>query len=747
VVVGRFRPWLAGVILLALASTSASAGDLDEIAAPGTAALAAARARLTPAQRKIDRRLHSLTWPALRTARRGPLVPYENVADPARVYVRVGEAAGDAARRLRDMGATVELADQARGRLQAVVSGARLRALADEPWVVSIRPAERGRPRTGTVTSEGDAASHADMVRALGYDGTGVTVAVISDGIDHASSAVASGDLPTVTVPAAPGCTPGSGDEGTALLEIVHDLAPGAPLLFSGGGASGLAFANAVGCLQAAGARVIVDDLGFFDEPYFEDGPVALAVRAAVDAGVSYHTAAGNDAQAHVEQPFRASTNDFHDFNGGPVDQADDMVVPPGGTAICVLQWNDPFGGSANDYDLGIFDASLNLITASTNLQTGSQDPLEIAGVINNSASPQVIKVAIQKSAGADRLLDLFCPGAFLLQYDTPAGSIFSQAALPEAVTVGAIDVSDPGLQVVESYSSEGPVTIFFPSPAMRAKPDIAGFDGVQITNAGGFPPGCPPDCRFFGTSAAAPHSAAVAALLLDKMPTLLPSEVALALRAGADDVGIPGFDATSGAGRLDALRAVGNVCLPGDTCDDGNVCTVDACNGRTCTHTAVQCDDGNACNGVEMCDPAIGCVAGQPLACDDGDACTVDSCDPSAGCRFVDLPSLDFVSCALEQHLRPLLPSPAGERSPRGVRTARALLARLGKADGEVNAARKAAPRQARKRLARADHLVARIEKLALRRSGELGIAVAGPIATQAATIMTRIRDVRQAL
>ena len=82
------------------------------------------------------------------------------------------------------------------------------------------------------------------------------------------------------------------------MLEIVHDLAPGAELLFASGIESPLAFIQAVECLTAAGANVIVDDLGFFGEPYFEDGPIAQAVRSAVAAGVSYHTAAGNSARS-----------------------------------------------------------------------------------------------------------------------------------------------------------------------------------------------------------------------------------------------------------------------------------------------------------------------------------------------------------------------------------------------------------------------------------------------------------------
>src|SRR5204862_128481 len=78
---------------------------------------------------------------------------------------------------------------------------------------------------------------------------------------------------------------------------------------------------------------------------------------------------------------------------------------------------------------------------------------------------------------------------------------------------------------------------------------------GVSISNAGGFP-ACPPFCTFFGTSAATPHSAAVAALLLSKNPTLTPAHIQDALRGGALDIGPAGFDDAAGAGRLDALAA-----------------------------------------------------------------------------------------------------------------------------------------------------------------------------------------------
>ena len=115
-----------------------------------------------------------------------------------------------------------------------------LRRLARLSIVRSVEPVRSGLLRTGSVTSEGDAASGAPQARATGFDGTGVTVGVISDGVDR----LAPLDRAPATCPPArasrsvPGCAAGSGDEGTAMLEIVHDLAPGATLRFSEGSAT-----------------------------------------------------------------------------------------------------------------------------------------------------------------------------------------------------------------------------------------------------------------------------------------------------------------------------------------------------------------------------------------------------------------------------------------------------------------------------------------------------------------------------
>jgi subtilisin family serine protease len=235
-------------------------------------------------------------------------------ADPPRspegklqVYVDCSRLGAEQLAALEQAGVTVDGVELDRGRVRGSIDPAALDLVAGFSWVHAVRPVDRAVVRAGSATTEGDAAARADLVRAQGLDGSGVVVGVISDGIDHLRDAQQSGDLPEVAVPNG-GCRRGNGDEGTALLEIVHDVAPGAQLLFAGP-ADSFEMVEAVECLFAAGADVIVDDLGFFGEPFFEDGPVAEAVRGAVKGGVSYHSSAGNEAEEHLEQDFVAMPN------------------------------------------------------------------------------------------------------------------------------------------------------------------------------------------------------------------------------------------------------------------------------------------------------------------------------------------------------------------------------------------------------------------------------------------------------
>jgi hypothetical protein len=147
------------------------------------------------------------------------------------------------------------------------------------------------------------------VVTALGYTGAGVKVGVISNGVASLSIVQASGDLGPVKV--LPGQA-GSGDEGTAMLEIVHDLAPGAQLFYATADPTISQFAQNIRDLRAAGCDIIVDDVAYFAESPFQRGQSAAvasttngglvteAVAAVTAAGALYFSSAGNEGSART---------------------------------------------------------------------------------------------------------------------------------------------------------------------------------------------------------------------------------------------------------------------------------------------------------------------------------------------------------------------------------------------------------------------------------------------------------------
>jgi len=68
--------------------------------------------------------------------------------------------------------------------------------------------------------------------------------------------------------------------------------------------------------------------------------------------------------------------------------------------------------------------------------------------------------------------------------------------------------------------------------------------------------------------------------------------------------------------------------------CDDGNLCTNDSCDAtaKACVNAAnaAACDDGDKCTSGDKCS-ATKCMPGTPMVCDDGNPCTVDACDKVA--------------------------------------------------------------------------------------------------------------------
>jgi len=545
--------------------------------------------------------------------------------------------------------------------VQAEIPIQMIRRVEDLPFVRYIRLPDYGftSDSTGSIDSQGDHILQAGAVRsAMNVNGYGINVGVISTGIGGifagncttscgpitnsptSPSPITLGDLPNAigvrtnnvltavnAVSQASG-TPCDGSltatksfrangdledaaegpagaEGTAMLEIVHDLAPCASLSFTNFDTS-LSFEEAVNSL-AASNDVVVDDVFFTMSSY--DGTSSVSVNTAdalnnnANAIRAYITSAGNFALDHYSGtftpsgvdgfPYTGETGELHLFTGvipsGPpqpdvtpppyqtIDtqgfgrQPFDPLInlPPGETITVSLSWNDPVGASSNNYDLflvpltcasssGILPTppctiSGSQVESSMNPQTGTQDPFQSLSYTNSSATATVtLGIVIQNvnDAAQPVIFDMFITGYGAKEnspnhnFNTVSGSIPAQSdagGTPVSViSVGAINeiqCSSPDncTGLVEGFSSQGPTQVTPQVSVPSTKPNIVAVDGVCIDGAGGFGNPVPANVNcsvaapysytpklFGGTSAAAPHVAAIAALTLQMAPCIL---------------------------------------------------------------------------------------------------------------------------------------------------------------------------------------------------------------------------------
>ncbi len=543
--------------------------------------LHAAKAARTPVQRKIASRLldAAATDGGVRTE----------------VDIRA-DVTPELLARIEALGGEVVDAHPRWRAVRAAMPVGAVEALAAADAVQTIGPAVPAATRNAASAAaekvdvtEGDAAHGASSARVEhGVDGTGIVVGVMSDGVATLAARQATGDLPAgVRIVAGQG---GTGDEGTALLEIVHDLAPGAELMFATGLGSSARFAANVTALCEQGAHIIVDDVFHFREPPFQDGIIAQAMESAVDDGCFVLSAAGNagnandDTSSTWEGDFRAAAADadapalgdaseknaavFHDFGDGALANG----IVDSGRAFG-LSWADPLGASANDYDLFLLDDDGEVVAASTNDQDGTQDPFEL--ILGGSAGERLVVV---KYSGADRYLRLSGLPTGRLEFGTPGG-VADHSGAERVVAVGAVHAGSAtgdggvfaGGEPVATYSSDGPRRVFFEAEGtpltpgdflasggvVRAKPEVVAADCVS-TSTPGF-------SHFCGTSAAAPHAAAIGALLLEAAGGprgLTPAAFRAALATGAIDIEADGRDRDSGAGIVMAPGAVGAVAV-----------------------------------------------------------------------------------------------------------------------------------------------------------------------------------------
>lgn len=556
-------------------------------------------------------------------------------------YVRFERGAVAGVGSLRARGAEILRVSRRYQSVTVAVRPTRLRSLARAPRVTAVTealaPVAAEACPSGDVVSEGVGQLHAgdetgEARDLFGVDGSGVTVGILSDSFDLATEAadgselatkaaddVASGDLPGEENPC--GHTDDVDvleeeqeveaveppvDEGRGMAQIVHDVAPGAAIAFASAFNGEDVFAANIGELANAGADVIVDDVFYFEEPFFQDGPVAVAATEAVEKDdVTYLSAAGNsnlfDAEGHEiaswETPlFRdagscppevqglAGFNGTHCLDFAPGSQVDRTLgirVAPGDTLIVDLQWDEPWEGVDTDLDAFLLSANGTLVTGSAedNVEV-SQRPLELVGWENTSSSERTVQLVINRFSGASPRLKLGLlangSGVTAIEYPRSTGAdvvgptIFGHSGAASAISVGAIRFNK--LTEPERYSSRGPVRHDYgpvtgpkaakplASPEILSKPDIIATDCGATTFFAGFTGVA---WRFCGTSAAAPHAGGVAALMLESEPGEPPAGVRSALQASAAEVGAFGPCAV-GAGLVEAVGALEELPSPG---------------------------------------------------------------------------------------------------------------------------------------------------------------------------------------
>ncbi|MGC1464341.1 MAG: FG-GAP-like repeat-containing protein, partial [Pseudolabrys sp.] len=462
----------------------------------------------------------------------------------------------------------------------------------------------------GSVTNQADHAILADTARStFAVDGNGIAVGVLSDSFNDLvgmNADITSGDLPANTTILSD-LTAGGTDEGRGMAQIVHDIAPGASILFATA-FTGLAnFANNIIALASAGAKVIVDDVSYFAETAFQDGPVSQAIDQVTANGVVYFSAAANDADKGFEAAFVRSgvigpfDEPLAKLTTGADSQFLPVTIPRNVTVNFVLQWNQPAqsvsggAGAQSDVDLFLYNSGGAVVSQSISDNIG-HDPVEIISFTNKGATA-TFDLAVGLFSGVaptDFKLTARDDGAGVVlgtsSLNTNAGTIYGHAAAENAIAVAAADYSDTpafGLSppIVERFSSGGPTRILFDAagnalatPEIRQTPEITAVDGGDTTFFGsdtdgdGFP-------NFFGTSAAAPSAAAVAALMLQANGALTYSDVLNLLEDSAIDMDDPatagfdsGFDNRTGAGLIQADKAVeyaSTQTVTGDTNDN----------------------------------------------------------------------------------------------------------------------------------------------------------------------------------
>ena len=428
----------------------------------------------------------------------------------AQAELRFSTLTPDVVARAVALGARVEHVSLRYARLVATVPLAALADLAALPGLTAIHPLYGAQTSVGSVETQVRAVLDLDAVSTqFGVDGTGVRIGLLSDSISNhhggsllgegctrtmaESAAQLTGDLPPAMIVLDPG-PPSGRDEGTGMGEIVHDLAPGAALLFASAFPDEATFAENILALRACGADVIADDVLFFAEPMFQDGIIAQAVDTVAADGAIFFSASANASDAGIDQVYRDSDPrddqsnpptgvDLHDFGAGLPYTA--ISVPAHCDVRAVLQWNEPFSGTLGpgaqtDLDLYFYNMpppTGRILSSSTGTQGCSAgggamgDPLEITSFRNGGGTARVVYLAVDHVCGDEsvRMRIVLSSSTCVLGVDGfglergpfGAAALYGHPAATGALALAAIDHGE--------ISSGGAIDAARRSPRRRA--------------------------------------------------------------------------------------------------------------------------------------------------------------------------------------------------------------------------------------------------------------------------------------
>jgi hypothetical protein len=508
---------------------------------------------------------------------------------------------------LRAMGMTVKSSSAQYGDIAGFLPPSAIAKAGRLAGLLSLTPMIRPIVNTsGTVPNQADTTMNVQLARSLyGLDGSGVKIGVISDSVAVADPTGFTADEQDGELPPNVEIVRNSSgvlqdgqdsstdtDEGRAMLELIHDLAPRSPLAFATGDSDVVNMTNNIRLLLSAGCKVIVDDLGYQYEPMFQDGLISQAINDVYAAGATYVSAVGNDGMGGYERTTQFVTGPLTLPDGGNASGTFVNFAPapaPADTQLqfndsefgdLVFQWDNPWDGNTGvvSADMDIFLYKLNTSTQkyqffassadNNSNSSGTGQPMEtIFGVLPGTYR---LLVRLNQSAQTPTMFGLVLSngqGTGISNFDYPGqiGSAYGHSAGANTISVGAVNASGT-LTTNEAFSSSGPVTYLFDangnrlaSPLTLNKPDVSGVDHVTTSFFGD--PGGPNGTFFFnGTSAAAPNVAAVAALIYQYEPWAREPQILAAMESTASPLNgaaLGAWDPQGGYGLVNGAKAL----------------------------------------------------------------------------------------------------------------------------------------------------------------------------------------------